>query len=64
LITDYISTIESKFVNARAIENVSNFIFVSNNYLPVKIENGDPRHAIFKTSDSCKNNFEYFDGLN
>jgi hypothetical protein len=61
LITDNICTIESKFVNSRAIENVINFIFVSNNYLSIKIENGDRRYVIFTTSDACKNNVEYFD---
>jgi hypothetical protein len=64
LITDNTCTIESKFVNSRIIENVSNFIFVSNNYLPIKIENGDRRNVIFKTSNACKNKVEYFDGLN
>jgi hypothetical protein len=64
LITDNICTIESKFVNSRTIDNVSNFIFVSNNYLSIKIENGDRRYVIFKTSTECKNNFEYFDKLN
>jgi putative DNA primase/helicase len=64
LITDNTCTIESKFVNSRTIDNVSNFIFVSNNYLPLKIENGDRRYVIVKTSNECKNNFEYFDGLN
>jgi hypothetical protein len=51
-------------VNSRSIENVSNFIFVSNNYLPLKIANGDRQYVIFKTSNACKNNFEYFDKLN
>jgi hypothetical protein len=32
--------------------------------LPIKIENGDIRYVIFKTSNVCKNNFEYFDELN
>jgi hypothetical protein len=64
LITDNICTIESKFVNSTAIENVSNFILCSNNYFSIKIENGDRRYVIFKTSDACKKNFEYFDGLN
>jgi phage/plasmid-associated DNA primase len=41
LITDGPCTIESKFVNSRSIENVSYFIFVSNNYLPIKMKNGD-----------------------
>jgi hypothetical protein len=63
LITDNTCTIESTFVNSRVIDNVSNFIFVSNNFLPIKIENGDRRYVIFKTSHECKNNFEYFDGL-
>jgi hypothetical protein len=54
LITDNICTVESKFVNSRAIENVSNCIFVSNNYLPIKIENGDRRYVIFKTCNSWK----------
>jgi hypothetical protein len=64
LITDNTWTIESKFVNSRTIDNVSNFIFGSNNYLPIQIENGDRRYVIFKTSNECKNNFEYFDKLN
>jgi hypothetical protein len=41
--------IESNFVNSRFIENVSNFIVISNNYLPIKIEKGDRRYVIFKT---------------
>jgi hypothetical protein len=64
LITDNTYTIESKFVNSRTNGNVSNFIFVSNNYLSIKIENGDRRYVIFKTSNECKNNFDFFDGLN
>jgi hypothetical protein len=63
LITDNTCTIESKFVNSRNIDNISNFIFISNNYLPIKIENGDRRYVLWKTSNECKNNFEYFDGL-
>jgi hypothetical protein len=39
LITDNTCTIESKFVNSRSFDNVSNFIFVSNNYLLIMIEN-------------------------
>jgi hypothetical protein len=37
LITDNTFIIESKFVNSQVIDNVSNFIFVSNNYLTLKI---------------------------
>jgi hypothetical protein len=46
------------------IENVSNFIFVPNHYLLIKIENGNRRFIIFKTSNALNNNSEYFDGLN
>jgi hypothetical protein len=55
---------KSKFVKAGDIENIANFIFVSNNNLPIKIENGDRRYVIFKTSNISKNNFEYFNELN
>jgi hypothetical protein len=44
LVTDNIFTIEAKFANLRVLENVSNFIFISNNYLPIKFENGDRRY--------------------
>jgi hypothetical protein len=64
LITDNTCTIEFKFVNSRTFHNLSNFIFVSNNYLPIKIDNGDRRYVIFKTSNESKTNFEYFDALN
>ncbi|GMO20361.1 MAG: hypothetical protein Ta2E_11570 [Mycoplasmoidaceae bacterium] len=48
LITDKHCTIESKYRNTRTIENVSNFIFVSNNFLPIKIENWDRRYIVLK----------------
>jgi hypothetical protein len=51
LITDNKCTIESKFLNSRTIDNVSKFIFVFNNYLPIKIENGDRQYIIFTTSN-------------
>jgi hypothetical protein len=47
LITDPFWRIESKFVYIRSINNSSNFIFGSNNHLPFKIENGDPKYFIF-----------------
>jgi hypothetical protein len=37
LITHYTGTIESKFVNSWTIDNVSNFIFISNNYSPLRL---------------------------
>jgi hypothetical protein len=37
---------------------------VSNNYLPIKIGNGDPRSLIFKCSDDANGNFSNFVDLN
>ncbi|GMO12758.1 MAG: hypothetical protein Ta2E_01360 [Mycoplasmoidaceae bacterium] len=64
LITDKHYTRESKYLNTRSIENISNSILVSNNFLPIKIENGDWRNVILKCSETFKNNFEYFEKLN
>jgi hypothetical protein len=63
LITDRFCTIESKFVNIRSLNNVSNFIFASNNHLPIKIENGDRKYLILKYSNNINANFSYFDDL-
>jgi phage/plasmid-associated DNA primase len=40
LITDNTCTIESKFVNAPVIENVSNYKFVANYYVPLRLRIG------------------------
>jgi hypothetical protein len=64
LITNRKCNIESKYLNIGTRDNISNFIFVSNNYLPIKIENNDRRYSVFKYSDIYKNKFEYFDKLN
>jgi hypothetical protein len=63
LITDRFCTIGSKFINIRSFNNASNFIFVSNNHLPIKIENSDRRYLILKCSDNANTNFSYFDDL-
>jgi hypothetical protein len=64
LITDRIGTIDSKFINYCAIEKVAIIIFVSNDYLPNKIENVDRPYLIFKTSEACANNIDYLIGMN
>jgi hypothetical protein len=51
-------------MNTRKIQNVSNFIFVSNNLLLINIECSDRRYIVYKTSNNYKNNFEYFNNLN
>lgn len=64
LITDRFCTIESKPSNIRNVNKVSNFIFVSNNHLPIKIKHGDRRYLVFKFSDDAKGNFSYLSKLN
>jgi phage/plasmid-associated DNA primase len=64
LITDNEINIESKYINTRKIQNISNFIFTSNNLLPINIESSDRRYVVFKTSNSYKNNFKYLNNLN
>jgi hypothetical protein len=61
---DRFCTIALKFVNIRSISSISNFIFVSNNQIPIKIENSDRRYFVFKCSDDVKGNFSYFANLN
>jgi hypothetical protein len=64
LISDRKCNVESKYLNLWTIDNVSYFIFVSNNSLPIKIEKDDRKYVVFKCSDIYKNNFEYFYKLN
>jgi hypothetical protein len=64
LISDNEINIESKYINTRKIQNVSNFIFVSNNLLPINIECSDRRYIVYKISNSYKNNSEYLNNLN
>jgi hypothetical protein len=59
LITDRFCTIECKFVNIRSISKVSNFIFVSNNHLSIKIETDERMYLRFNYSDDNKGNIRY-----
>ena len=63
LITDDKFRINEKNEPMRVAENVNNFIFVSNNAYPVKIENSDRRYVVLKCNDKYKGNFDYFGKL-
>jgi len=63
LITEKTIRYDSKYVNVRDGENVSNFIFVSNNIIPLRIETGDRRYVVTHCSNEVKGNNEYFDKL-
>jgi hypothetical protein len=62
--TDKFWILEFQFINIREIENVLNFVFFRNNFLSIKIENGDSRYIMFKFSEAMTNNLEYFSKLN
>ncbi|KAI5484923.1 hypothetical protein TVAGG3_0917610, partial [Trichomonas vaginalis G3] len=47
----------------RVCENVANFIMVSNNAVPMKLESSDRRYVVVRTSDSHMQDTEYFDDL-
>jgi hypothetical protein len=64
LLTDRFCITESKFVNIWSINNVSNFINVSNNLLSINIENGNRRYLVLKSINNVKVNFDYFGSLN
>ena len=63
VITDKKININQKNEPERLCENVANFIMVSNNNVPIKIETTDRRYMVTKTSDTHKADYEYFDNL-
>ena len=63
IITDYKININQKNEPERLAENVANFIMVSNNNIPIKIENSDRRYLVTTTSDNHLKDYKYFDNL-
>ena len=63
IITDNTIRINEKNQPRRTAENVGNFIFVSNNSYPVKIELGDRRYVVLQCTGKYKGQFEFFKQL-
>ena len=63
VITDAKININQKNEPERLTENVANFIMVSNNNIPIKIEGTDRRYVVTKTSDERRGDYDYFDNL-
>lgn len=63
IITDNTIRINEKNQPRRTSENISNFIFVTNNSFPIKIEEGDRRYVVLACNGVHKNDFEYFTQL-
>lgn len=60
LITEETIDLHQKYVDVKHTENVSDFIFLSNNPAPIKIEQNDRRFVVFETSPACMNDERYF----
>ena len=63
IITDKLIRINEKNQPRRTSENVANFIFVTNNSFPVKIEAGDRRYVVLMCNGARKNDLDYFSRL-
>ncbi len=62
-ITEEKQIIEGKYQNARVIDDYSGFIFLTNNYNPIKIDENSRRYAIFEASTKYKGNTEFFNNF-
>lgn len=63
LITENYVDIEVKGIDVRKCENVANFVFLSNNFNPVKITEGDRRYCVLTPSEAVKGDRKYFRSL-
>ena len=63
IITDDTVIINQKMEPIRTIKNVANFILVSNNAVPVKVESDDRRYVVINPSDIHRLDDAYFDSL-
>ena len=60
LITEKSVDINRKHKDAFTGKNVANFIFVSNDFTPIRIEPGDRRYCVLEVSPRFKDDHEYF----
>ena len=63
VITEGFLDVNQKNEPVRTIENVVNLIFVSNHFIPVKVDEDDRRYFMVETSDKYKGDTKYFDRL-
>ena len=55
--------ITKKFCDTYHVESIVNFIFFSNSFAPVKIEDGDRRFFVSEVSGDVLGKFQYFKAL-
>jgi len=61
LITEPYITIEPKGLEPYLIDNLCNFIFMTNNKNSIKIEKGDRRYVVFEINENKIGDFKYWD---
>lgn len=63
LITESTFDVRKKFHDVKHMENVANFIFLSNNFAPVKIDEDDGRYCVIEVSNDKRGDTKYFEKL-
>ena len=63
LITENTMDINLKHKDEIHVENICNFIFLSNHFAPIKIEKGDRRFVVIRVSPMVRNSKQYFEPL-
>lgn len=64
LITDYRIRYNEKGIPRRTGENVANFVFMTNNAYPVKIEVDDRRYVVLEVNDAKRGDYDYWTKFN
>ena len=60
MITQPTIEIEVKGIDVREVQNVTNYIFLSNNFNPIKVSSGDRRYFILTPSEEVIGDRQYF----
>ena len=60
IITDPYLTVEPKGIEPYTIDNLCNFIFMTNNKHSVKLEQSDRRYVVFEINEKRCEDFEYW----
>ena len=63
IITENTIRINEKNQPRRTAENNANFVFLTNNSYPVKIENGDRRYVVLNVNGKYKDNHEFWNKM-
>ena len=64
LVTQTLTSLEYKCIDAKQVDDFANYIFLSNNRRPIKVEGkNDRRYCLVEVSNKKRQHFEYFQQL-